>query len=934
MLDVPRGQLFIGGAVDPSSGARTEALTLVDSSRLTTHGVIVGMTGSGKTGLGIVLLEEALLAGIPTLIIDPKGDMGNLLLQFPELRSEDFRPWIDEAAARREGKTPEAFAEAVAAEWKGGLESWQLGPERMRELGEAAELTLYTPGSSAGTPIGLLGSPVSTKSDDLESVRDEIEAYVSGLLALAGIDADPLSSPEHVLLATLLENAWRQGRTLDLAALLLELQEPPVRKLGVFDVDRFFPKKERNKLATKLNALLASPSFSEWLEGPPLDIGAMLYTADGKPRSAILYLQHLSDAERMLVVTLVLSKVVTWMRNQPGTSGLRALVYMDEVFGYAPPTAAPPSKKPILTLLKQARAFGVGLVLATQNPVDLDYKALSNAGTWLIGRLQTDRDRQRIVDGMSSALGLDDATDLGKQVAGLGKRQWFLHQVGSTPTVFASRWAMSYLRGPLTREEVKRLAKARAEPPAPAKSPAPEPPKPAPAPSAEPAGAAPAPQPAPPAAPPPPAAPAQGYGAQQYPQTPAPQYPQQYPPQYAGQQYPPQQYPQYAQQYPQYAQQYPQYAQQYPQYPQPGYPAYYAQPYYPSPHAPSGYGAPQAPPPAAPVSPPPAVPAQTAPRSVPTTEPMVVYPTTSSVAPPPIAPGVAVRFADPSAPWLPAVGAMPSGMRLAPALVATVELTFDEKNLGLHHVEAYEAVLFPLGPSFEQTRVCAVDHDPRDFRAEPPSGRPFLECPAPLSDTSYFEHTRTALRDHLLASRSLDVFRNRALGICSRPGEDRPSFELRCQHEADQRGDAEAEKLRARYEGRISKVRDAIVTAELAASERRATASANQNQTFIQGAGVLLGMFMGGRSGVRGLASVASRHAGQARHGDRVQIADEKLRTKQAALAELEAELGREIQDIASTWARAQADIEPVRVPLEKSDVRVTELFVAWIPVA
>jgi hypothetical protein len=313
---------------------------------------------------------------------------------------------------------------------------------------------------------------------------------------------------------------------------------------------------------------------------------------------------------------------------------------------------------------------------------------------------------------------------------------------------------------------------------------------------------------------------------------------------------------------------------------------------------------------------------------------MAPSPTTPAAAAALVAPGIAVRYTDPSAPWLLSVGATPMGTRLAPALVATVELVFDERSLGLHHVEQYEAVLFPLGPTFEQSRVCAVDHDPRDFRDAPPAGRTFLDSPAPLADSSYYERTQTALRDHLLASRRLTIFRNASLGICSRAGEDRASFDARCQHEADQRADAEAAKLRDRYASRITKVRDALQTAQIAAADRRADAQVHAQQTYIQGAGTLLSMFMGGRSGVRGLASVASRHVAGQRYDQRVQLADQKLQNKQAELERLEQELGAEIQALAGKWSLAAADVAPVSVPLEKSDVRVAELFVAWVPVA
>jgi hypothetical protein len=317
--------------------------------------------------------------------------------------------------------------------------------------------------------VGSLAAPSIDWEADAETGRDEIEGFVSSLLTLAGIDADPISAPEHILLATLIERAWRAGQDLDLAALIGQIVKPPLRKLGVFELDTFFPDKDRTKLAMQLNGLMASPSFAAWMEGEPLDVQRLLFTDDGRPRAAIVYLPHLGDQERQFIVTLLLSKVVTWMRSQPGTSDLRALIYMDEVFGFAPPTAEPPSKKPILTILKQARAHGVGMVLSTQNPVDLDYKAMSNAGTWMVGRLQTERDKARILEGLKSASGAVDVGAFDAVIGDLGKRQFVLSSTKEAqPAVFTTRWAMSYLRGPLTRAEVGSLMEGQRPAPSPA----------------------------------------------------------------------------------------------------------------------------------------------------------------------------------------------------------------------------------------------------------------------------------------------------------------------------------------------------------------------------------------------------------------------------------------------------------------------------------
>ncbi len=463
-----RGTLQLGALLEADGEPGPEPLS-IGSSELTTHAVIVGMTGSGKTGLAIDLIEETLLAGIPVLVLDPKGDMGNLALVFPDLAPASFRPWVPEAEAHAAGLSLDDHAAKVAADWSAGLAASGIGPERLRALQDAADVTVYTPGSTAGVPLDLIGSlraPTLSWETDAEALRDEIEGTVTSLLSLVGITSDPLSSREHVLLSNLVEHAWRAGRDLDLGSLIGEVESPPLRKLGVFELDRFFPAKDRTALALRLNALVASPQLAAWSQGRRLDPQSLLFTETGAPRCAVVYLAHLSEEERQFVVTLVLSKVVTWMRAQSGTPDLRALVYMDEVFGFVPPTAEPPAKRPILTIVKQGRAFGIGLVLSTQNPVDLDYKAMANAGTWLVGRLQTENDKARVLEGLRSAAGTTDVAELDRAIGALRKRQFLLVSAKtSTPRLFATRWAMSYLRGPLTRDEVARL---RPDPDAPA----------------------------------------------------------------------------------------------------------------------------------------------------------------------------------------------------------------------------------------------------------------------------------------------------------------------------------------------------------------------------------------------------------------------------------------------------------------------------------
>ncbi|MCC7242934.1 MAG: ATP-binding protein, partial [Acidobacteria bacterium] len=438
------GLFYLGKQIDPATRARTEVPVLYDAADLVTHAVIVGMTGSGKTGLGIDLIEEAAIDGVPVLAIDPKGDLANLLLTFPQLSGDEFAPWVNADEARAAGQTPESYAEAEAARWATGLAEWGQDGARIARLKAAAEVTLYTPGSTSGRPLSVVRSfaaPPVAVLEDPDLLGDRVATAATSILTLAGVDGEPLRSREHILVSTLFAEAWKAGRDLDLAGLISAVQHPPVTKVGVMDLETFFPSTDRFGLAMQLNQVLAAPSFAAWMEGDPLDLSALLYTPAGTPRVAVLSIAHLDDHERMFVVSLLLNELVTWMRAQRGTSSLRALVYFDEIFGFLPPVANPPSKAPLLKLLKQARAFGIGLTVATQNPVDLDYKALSNCGTWMLGRLQTERDKARVLDGLegvaaSSGEGFD-RQELDRLLSSLGKRNFLLHNVhDKRPTLF------------------------------------------------------------------------------------------------------------------------------------------------------------------------------------------------------------------------------------------------------------------------------------------------------------------------------------------------------------------------------------------------------------------------------------------------------------------------------------------------------------------
>jgi len=464
-----RGRFYLGRAYDQKKKAITDRPILYPASHLTTHAVLLGMTGSGKTGLGIILLEEALLQGVPVLAVDPKGDLTNLLLTFPALEPEDFAPWVDAERAAKDGLSATEAAARDAKRWREGLAEWSIAPERIGRLRQASDLALFTPGSDAGTPVNILHrfQPPRLDWDTYEeALREHIEGLVTAVLGLAGREADPLENPEHVLLSHIVEHIWRAGDPLDLPTLIRLIQEPPVRRIGVFDLESFLPKKRRTALARALNNVFAAPGFETWREGVPLEVGDLLRTADGRPRASIFYLPHLNDTERAFFVSLLLGAVRDWMAEQPGTSDLRALLYFDEVFGFFPPYPAnPPAKGPLMALIKQGRAAGLGVVLSTQNPADLDYKGLTNAGTWAVGALRTERDKERVLEGLEGASAAAGAgfkrAALDKALGTLKPRVFLLHDIrADAPVFFHTRWAMSYLRGPLTRAEVRSLSQA------------------------------------------------------------------------------------------------------------------------------------------------------------------------------------------------------------------------------------------------------------------------------------------------------------------------------------------------------------------------------------------------------------------------------------------------------------------------------------------
>ncbi|MFM2438870.1 MAG: hypothetical protein RLZ55_1695 [Actinomycetota bacterium] len=793
----------------------------VATGDLVTHGVIVGMTGSGKTGLGIGLIEQTLSAGIPALLIDPKGDLTNLALAFPTLAGPEFEPWIDPALAKAAGQDLPRFAEAQAGAWREGLAPWGIGPDQMRAYKDSFGLTIYTPGSNAGVPLNVLGSLDAPQTDDSEAVSDEIEGYVTSLLSVVGIEADPVASREHILLSTLIANAWAAGESIDLPTLLARVQAPPMRKLGVFELDAFFPPADRMAFALRLNGVLAAPSFATWIAGDPIDIQRMLFGPDGTPRCAVITTSHLSDEQRQSAVSLILSKVVTWMRRQSGTTDLRALLYMDEVAGYLPPTANPPTKKPIMLLMKQARAFGLGVVLATQNPVDVDYKALSNAGTWMIGRLTTEQDKARLLDGMSSAAGGMDVKALSGAISALGKRQFLLRKAGRNDVeTFSTRWVRSYLRGPMTRDQIARVkseSEAAQEP----------------NPGADTASV--------------------GAGV-------------------AG-------------------------------------------------SAGMATADPSASSPTGDLGPSP---------SANVTAPVTALADDETPVLPKIADGVPIAYLDPAAPWAAQAGAAPpiaGGQRLEPAVVARVIVRYDDARAGLSHDEEYEAVIHPLPASTAVLEPIVVDYDDRDLIAEAPAGARYGLAQARLDTKTYWTTLQRDLTDYLVRNKPIEVLVNPQLRAYSRVGETEEQFRQRCRELAEAEADKKTAALQTKYDAKLRTLQTRLDSA----AQRADQLSSARTTGMIADAGSVLGGLFGGRRSSSAIAA-SVRRAGTA--NARAKDAAAKVDDVAAQIEDVEAELAGEVEAIVAEWQGKADDVQAHPVAAKKTNVRVTDLRLLWLPVA
>lgn len=811
---------YLGQEYELEEGQMLEGRVHYDARDLTTHAVCLGMTGSGKTGLGVILLEEAALDGVPSLVIDPKGDMTNLLLTFPELRPADFRPWVNPDDARRKDMDLDAYAAAIAELWGNGLAKTGQGPDRIRRLKESAEFVIYTPGSSAGRQVSILHTlkaPDLSWDTDSELLNDKIESVVSALLALVGIEADPVRSREHILLSNIFGNAWRNGEDLDLAQLIMRVQKPPFAQLGVFPLDTFYPEKDRMELAMLLNGLVASPTFADWIEGQPLDIGGLLYSPAGKPQVSVLYIAHLSEVEKQFFVTLLLEQVVSWMRAQSGTTSLRALLYMDEVFGYLPPHPSnPPTKKPMLTLLKQARAFGLGLILATQNPVDLDYKALSNAGTWFIGRMQADRDKQRLLDGLEGVQvgkGGTSRAEFDKMISAVRSRVFLLHNVHEKePVVFHTRWAMSYLRGPLTRPQVQQLVGASAAPVAPAVAPS--------GPVSEPVVARPArPQPEP-------EVPDLPYG-----------------------QIPPQ---------------------------------------------------------------------------LPSSVKQAFLPTRVSLR-------AALSDLARDQQWAARSGLDQEGVLVyRPVLTGAARLRFAHTKSRQTHTEEV-AYLLPLEGDIADWSQAQVQLETRDLEPSPDSGAYFAELPSELGDSRRYTALKKEFNDYLYYNSSISLLYNPHFELYSEIGENPEAFQRRCRVAAKEGLDAEAEKVKDKYERVLDRLEDKLQREERELEEDKIEHSARKQEELLSGVESVFGLFSGRKSSRR--LSTASRKRRMTRQAKAdIEESEEVIEDLEREIEELEQEAKEELEELTEKWFQLIDEVEEVEVRPRRTDVQINLFALGWLP--
>ncbi len=817
-----KGDFYLGRVVDSATGETTDEKLLFDPDDLTTHSVIVGMTGSGKTGLCLDLMEEAALNQLPAIMIDPKGDITNALLHFPQLLPSDFEPWINADEARRDGQTVAEAAAAKADLWRNGLASWDIQPDRIAKLNESVNYAIYTPGSDAGIPVSILASlaaPQIPWEANKELLREKIAGTVTAILALVGIkDIDSLRSREHILLSNIFETAWSQGKDLNLAELIMQTQSPPFEKLGVFDVKTFFPDKDRFGLAMDLNSILAAPSFQPWIEGQPLDIEPLLYGADGKPRHSIFYIAHLNESERMFFVTLLYSAIESWMRAQAGSTSLRALVYFDEIFGYLPPIGNPPSKEPMLRMLKQARAFGVGMVLATQNPVDVDYKALSNAGAWFIGKLGTDQDKQRLLDGLTSAIGSGlDRRKYDDLISALGKRVFLMRNVhDKQPMLFQTRWAMNYLAGPATRSQIPALnALVNAVPQMPASAAATAP-------------------------------------------TPAPQ---------------------------------------------------------------AGISPAKAPPPA-PQSQPPAL-------QLPGSETRPPVPSSADEYFLPVNMTLSQALQAARAPL--ASDARQVGVFYRPVLLAQSDIRFNNRKYNVSSSLA-QSFIVPEpdargGTHWEEYQSAPLNE--REFDRMPLPQARFASLDAPLNNSRALKSFASDLVDWSYRNCNLTVRANEQLKVYAAPDVSEAEFRKMAAEAADEKEDAEIDKIKAAFQKKIAAVEKKLRREERELEEDQEDLSARKREELTKHAETILGFFTGRR---RSVSSSMTKRRMTARAKSDVEESEESIKEFQAELEALAAEQQQTVSEIEDKWNAVEAEIIEIKINPYKKDILTALFGVAWLP--
>ncbi|HSD64447.1 MAG TPA: DUF87 domain-containing protein [Ignavibacteriaceae bacterium] len=797
MVDFEKlGVFYLGRNYDPATKSLTEDLLLYPSKDLTTHAVCVGMTGSGKTGLCISLLEEAVIDNIPALVIDPKGDITNLLLTFPELKPDDFLPWINKSDAERKNMTESDYAKSQADLWKKGLQDWGQDQNRIAKLKSSAEFEIYTPGSSAAKQVSILNSfdaPDEGMLADQDLLNEKITTTTSGILGLLGIDADPIKSREHILISNILQYFWNNKQNLDLASLIQSVQNPPMKKVGVFDIDDFYPPKERFELAMLLNNILSAPTFQSWLTGEPLVIDKLLFTETGKPKVSIMYTAHLTDNERMFFTTLFLNQLLGWMRRQSGTTSLRAILYVDEIFGYIPPVANPPSKRIFLTLLKQARAFGLGLVLATQNPVDLDYKSLSNAGTWFIGRLQTEKDIERLIDGLegaSSASGkIFDRKTISEIVANLDQRVFLMNNVNQENIqIFRTRWALSYLRGPLTKNQLKLLM-----------------------PSAEEVI-------------------------------------------------------------------------------------------------------------------PPAIKDQTK-----TVMNVTAANMQMPVLPETVSPDYLQRNMQ---------GLNPAETFYLPYVIGKSQILISDRkskidvDMGSMFLTPVSEEAIPVNweSSFE------VDIDLNRLKKDAEQGIKYSEIPEAAKDSKNYSQWEKNLKDFLYNNYTLEILNSRILNELSKPGESERDFRIRLNQLSREKKDLEVQKLKDKYQSKISTLENKIKTAEATIDRERSQSSQQTLQTAISAGATILGALLGrksfGSSTITRAGSTMRSASKILKEKQDVSLSKEKLEDLKAQFEELEKSLQGEIDSLTAKYDISTEEFERIKIRPQKTNIFVKYFNLVWIPVA